>query len=276
MCIAAPILARIIINLGDEKVFKNLFKRLYLREGFLSVIACIMGFFLVFKAIPSFAISDFREETFYSSPKGAADFLSNIEINGNMFNEYGFGGYLIWRLYPEKKVFIDGRGLEPDVYREYQNVINVNKTKPQSWDDVIKKHNITYIVIPPLFFHGEIYGLVEQLFDSEDWALIYVDHLSLIFLRNNSDNFSIIKRLEIDKRKGLNTIIIQASARAMQNPRNPYYLISLGKVFFKMGRFDDAEKAFKMAYERDPDNAILMFWMQKVQNKRKNDVKVIQ
>lgn len=263
MCVSAPILARIIINLRDERVFGKVVAFLKRGEAFLCMTACIIGIFLVFNAIPSFATYGYKAETRYSVPEGAANFLSNQDIKGNMFNEYGFGGYLIWRLYPDKKVFIDGRLLEPDVFMEYQNVINANKNKPQTWDEIINKYNISYVVLPPLFNHGRIYGLVEQLFISKDWVLIYSDHLSLIFLRKSSDNAPVIERFTLDKEKGLNTIIIQASALAMSFRGNPYYLISIGKAFLMMGKRDDAEKAFKRAYKIAPDNAELRFWMQK-------------
>ena len=44
-------------------------------------------------------------------PVDAAAFLKKNRISGNMFNPYAWGGYLIWALYPDHKVFIDGRGL---------------------------------------------------------------------------------------------------------------------------------------------------------------------
>ena len=124
--------------------------------------------------------------------------------------------------------------------------------------------------MPPLLFHGSIYPIVEKLFTREEWSLIYMDHLSLIFLRDTPDNSSLINKFAIDKSKGLQTIVIQASAKALKNPANPYYFITLGKVFFQMGKLDDAEKAFLMAYEKDPDNAELKFWMQKVEEAKKN------
>jgi len=47
-----------------------------------------------------------REGGFY--PKGAVEFLHANFPQGEIFSNYGWGGYLIWKL-PEKKVFIDGR-----------------------------------------------------------------------------------------------------------------------------------------------------------------------
>ncbi len=270
MCIAAPILAKIIINLREERIFERLFRILKPREGFLYLIACIIGIFLIFNSIPALARYEFRADTSFAVPKGAADFLAKLEISGNMFNEYGFGGYLIWRLYPDKKVFIDGRSLEPDVYDEYRIMAFASVGQNQSREDIIKKYTISFIVMPPLMPRGLVYPLVEELFEREDWTLIYNDQLSLIFLRNNSENRHIINRFAIDKKEGLNTIIIQASGRAMKNRTNPYYTITLGKLFYKMGRFDDAEKAFSMAYQRDPKNQMITEWLQKVrENKSK-------
>jgi hypothetical protein len=265
MCAVAPIIARIIIIIKNEKGVTRLLGWLRIREGFVSSICCIIGILLVFQQIPAFARDDFRTETFYSLPKDAADFLEEVEIKGNMFNAYAFGGYLVWRLFPAKKVFIDGRQLEDTIYLEYQIVAYAMEHPEVSWEDLINKYNITYIIMPPLIQHGAVYPLVEKLLTREDWALIYNDHLSLIFLRDTPDNVSLINTFAIDKTKGIHTIVAQASARALKNQINPYHLITLGKIFFQTGRLDDAEKAFLMAHQRAQNNPEVKFWMQKLE-----------
>jgi hypothetical protein len=57
-------------------------------------------------------------------PAAAADYVIAHGIKGNMFNVFGDGGYLIYRLGPERKVMIDGR---VDVYgdaffKDYRDV----------------------------------------------------------------------------------------------------------------------------------------------------------
>ncbi len=47
-----------------------------------------------------------REDVFY--PVGAVQYLKQTEREGRMFANYGWGGYLIWKM-PTEKVFIDGR-----------------------------------------------------------------------------------------------------------------------------------------------------------------------
>jgi hypothetical protein len=274
MCISSYVIARIIAHLKEEKIFNRLVEILKAKEGVVYIVTLVFGAFLVFQAIPASARFEFKAETSHYVPEGAADFLSHNTINGNMLNEYGFGGYLIWRLYPGKKMFIDTRKMKNDVFNEYRTIVNLGKGTPQAWMDIMKKYDITHIVITPLMQQGDIYPLVEYLFDSKEWILVYADHLSLIFVLNNSENAYVIENFAREKGEGLNTIAVQASSNAMQNQKNPRYLISLGKVFFKMGRVNDAKKAFLMAYQRDPDNQAVKFWMQKV--KDKNDVKVNQ
>jgi hypothetical protein len=269
MLVAAPILARIINNVMDERIVQKIIKTMRLREGFLSAISCIVGIFLVFKVIPAFALYNYGANTTYHVPKGAADFISSIEIKDNIFNEYGFGGYLIWRLHPGKNIFIDGRALDPDVFKEYQIVASALENPDHDWKDIIKKYDISCIVMPPLLNHGAIFPLVERLFDSEEWVLIYIDHLSLVFLHDTPENSSLIKQYAINKYNGLQTIVVQASAKALKNRVNPHTLISAGKAFFKMGKFDEAEKAFFMADKRDPGNQDAMFWLQKLSEYRK-------
>lgn len=53
-------------------------------------------------------IPDARYAQLSNAPQRAVAFLKANPSPGNIFAEYGYGGYLIWQ-YPEKKVFIDGR-----------------------------------------------------------------------------------------------------------------------------------------------------------------------
>lgn len=71
-------------------------------------------------------------ETFYY-PKQAVAFLRQHPTNGQIFSEYDWGGYLIWKL-PEEKIFVDGRmpswrwkalshHESDDAFKEFQNVL---------------------------------------------------------------------------------------------------------------------------------------------------------
>lgn len=50
--------------------------------------------------------NNFSQQNYY--PVQAVNYLSKLDLKGNVFTTYNYGGYLIWKL-PGKKVFIDGR-----------------------------------------------------------------------------------------------------------------------------------------------------------------------
>lgn len=52
-----------------------------------------------------FSVNQNREKNF---PAQAVEYIKTNPCNGNIFNSYDFGGYLIWKL-PGQKVYIDGR-----------------------------------------------------------------------------------------------------------------------------------------------------------------------
>lgn len=54
-----------------------------------------------------------QEALHHAMPVRAVDFMQAKGLHGRLFSAYHYGGYLIWRLYPHQKVFIDGRA---DVY----------------------------------------------------------------------------------------------------------------------------------------------------------------
>ncbi len=56
-------------------------------------------------------------------PSGAADFLQAHQISQRIFNTYATGGYLVWRLWPMQKDFIDPRGLSEEAFADYNRML---------------------------------------------------------------------------------------------------------------------------------------------------------
>ncbi|WP_157819273.1 hypothetical protein [Mariprofundus aestuarium] len=77
-------------------------------------------------------------------PVKATEFIIKAGLSGRMFNTYHFGGYLIYRLYPDQRVFIDGRA---DMYgdaflKEYRKIYYGEI----GWEKVFEKFAIDYVV----------------------------------------------------------------------------------------------------------------------------------
>ena len=107
-------------------------------------------------------------------------------MNGNMFNSYGFGGYIIYSAYPKYKVFIHGKidWHGEDKLKEYDKV----KEFEPGWENVLEKYRINWIIFDTDSM------LTRFLKERKDWQLIYMDKVASIFVRNVPENFDIIKR----------------------------------------------------------------------------------
>jgi hypothetical protein len=70
-------------------------------------------------------------------PAGAVDFLRREGRRGRLWNDYGWGGYLIWHLYPELRVSIDGRMAVygPEGFREFLTVAQLDP----GWREVLAR-----------------------------------------------------------------------------------------------------------------------------------------
>ena len=131
-------------------------------------------------------------------PVEAAEFIKQSRLSGRMFNVYEFGGYLIWRLNPEIKVFIDGR---EDVYVAAgiaDDYIDAD-SYPRRWRNLADKYAIDFAVIKyPTTPPPSPDLSVERLaFARSDWALVYFDDLAIIYVRRNGKNDRIIQECEI-------------------------------------------------------------------------------
>lgn len=77
-------------------------------------------------------------------PVKAVDYILKNKITGNMLNDYGYGGYLIYRLAPDQKVFIDGRAdMYGDLFvRDFLEIYNGGS----QWEEKFDKFSIDYVI----------------------------------------------------------------------------------------------------------------------------------
>jgi hypothetical protein len=83
---------------------KRALERLYKFDLVLLLLACLLMAGQGAKVLANARAMD--EATFY--PREAVLYLRENLPEGQIFSDYGWGGYLIWKL-PEKRVFLDGR-----------------------------------------------------------------------------------------------------------------------------------------------------------------------
>ena len=104
------------------------------------------------------------------APEKMVDFIEENGIRGRMFNEMGLGGYLIWRLWPGSRVFMDGRTpvYGDDLYREFVGAFQLGR----NFEELDQKWQFDYL----LFKADSAWNLrhVHQyLWGSKKWRLVY-------------------------------------------------------------------------------------------------------
>ena len=112
-------------------------------------------------------------------PLKAVEYLRSHPLRGRMLNEYGWGGYLIWALSPEHKVFIDGRA---DIY-EYAGVLSdylsIVRLEPRTLP-LLRTYGIESCLIPRKA------PLETFLAALPDWERVYADDVSVLFVRKQA------------------------------------------------------------------------------------------
>jgi hypothetical protein len=104
-------------------------------------------------------------------PVGIAEQVVNSSINGHLFNLYRWGGYLLWRLGPERQVCVDGRALDGTVNRDVLTAEMVSFGGGRLlWKEIFDKYRIDYAILP-LVEQGQPYALTQAIARDPSWQV---------------------------------------------------------------------------------------------------------
>jgi hypothetical protein len=106
-------------------------------------------------------------------PSAAISFLETQAVPGPIFNHYDWGGYLIWRLYPQNRIFVDGRA---DLYGQplLQQFGETYQLK-RDWKGTLTEWGIAKIIVPPDS------ALATGLRTASGWTVGYEDSRAVVF-----------------------------------------------------------------------------------------------
>ena len=136
---------------------------------------------IILTGISITSLNAFNPSIDYSAyPYDAVEFIKKKNIQGNIFNEDDFGGFLDFQFGPTNRVFWDGRlPIHGEEMIYYYHVI---KKQLDGWDILVDRYNISIFLIK----HDR--DLEGKLLLDEDWKLVYVDGLSSVYVRDNEEN----------------------------------------------------------------------------------------
>jgi hypothetical protein len=108
-------------------------------------------------------------------PSAAVEFMKSNDIAQPLYNEYHWGGYLIWRLYPRYRVFIDGRA---DVYGDQliEEFFRMHDGA-NDWRTLLDRYGIQSVVVSPDT------AIASLLREDKSWNNVFEDQQTVIFTR---------------------------------------------------------------------------------------------
>jgi hypothetical protein len=111
-----------------------------------------------------------------SLPVDAVAFVQSQRPPGPMFNSYNWGGYLLFTLWPDYPVFVDGRTdlYDDEFLREYLSIYVAD----DGWQELLDKHKIQLIIV-------EADSILAKFLRIDPvWREAYRDEMAVVYTRN--------------------------------------------------------------------------------------------
>jgi len=108
-------------------------------------------------------------------PERAVSFVREHGFEGNLFNDFHFGGYLIWTLGERSKVFVDGRSMALYGIEFVRDAVVATDANLVA---LLDKYDVSVVIVPPDRRMG---ALQRKL----GWALVYFDDVAAVLVRES-------------------------------------------------------------------------------------------
>jgi tetratricopeptide (TPR) repeat protein len=121
-------------------------------------------------------------------PEHAVDrLLSDRLPAGPIFCTDRYGGYLIWRLYPNGRPMMDGR-LVLRSAQQYAEHLALGE-HPENFDAYRRRHGIRTVILPTAYPDGFL-PLVAWLYRQPSWRLLFTDGTQTLFVHDENGEWS--------------------------------------------------------------------------------------
>jgi hypothetical protein len=256
-------------------------------EMILSLVLIVtLGFFSV-KAFPREHPGTFSEtDSIYIS---TGSFMEENKINGNMLNQELMGNFLIFKVFPQYKVFTDSRYLNIDVFFDGYDMFYAIKEpstekdaayinslmeasisnltgkgakdfSEEHWYTLLDTYGIDFIVGKVTHPRsGQLFPIFLKLMHDDTWKFIYSDGNAVIMIKDNGKNDALIKKFPPKDKRLLYDQAIQETIT--KNTSQAYE--TLAYAFLMKGDIENTEifakNALAINSNRNIANACLQF-----------------
>lgn len=207
----------------------------------------------------------------WNYPETTVRFLKEHGVKGKIFNTYGYGGYIIWHLWPNIPVFIDGRAVT--IYdQDFFWLSGLVYQNWEAWEKVVDRYGVEIVLVKddrekgysPLFY---------WLDEDEDWRLVAFDDNSNLYLKRGgrfdgliqkygfhylrpadvSMDYAKEKREDRGYLKALEKELKEACQRFPREFYPFYYLGVYHQIYGTKEHFQGAAEALRRAVTNRPD-----------------------
>lgn len=187
-----------------------------------------------------------------SFPVAATQFLQQNRLPPTVYNFYDWGGYLMWKLYPEYQVFIDGRNTSAEILEASNRIDN-------SWDgwlEDFRRYNVNTVISRTCYYDsGGPVPLVETLAKDPGWVLVYRDDIAVVYLKKVEKYKHIWEKFAIPSASVYETMYAEALRLLREDPNRTRIDLALGRSALKLGRYAESYKYYTRHLEKNPGDA---------------------
>jgi hypothetical protein len=116
-------------------------------------------------------------------PVRAADFMTANNISGTIYTTMYWGGYMIWRVGPEGKIFYDSRTLNVQRAWEYDNSRIIAPNQRPYWKGLFNMYDIRVAVLPIYEDNGRPNILTQSIAADNEWATVFANENEVVLAR---------------------------------------------------------------------------------------------
>lgn len=224
-----------------EQIKSNLF-RAGCRYGTLSALALFLSLNVV-KASWGWGLGQ------ASFPVAATQFLQQNRLPPTVYNFYDWGGYLMWKLYPDYQVFVDGRNTSAEILEASNRIDN----SWNGWLEDFKRYNVNTVISRTCYYDsGGPVPLVETLAKDPGWVLVYRDDIAVVYLKKDEKYKHLWEKFAIPSSSVYETMYAEALRLLREDPNRTRINLSLGRSALKLGRYAESYRYYSQHLEKNP------------------------
>jgi tetratricopeptide (TPR) repeat protein len=191
-------------------------------------------------------------------PESAMAFIERENLPPQVFNGYEEGGFLVWRLGPWYRDYVDGRAIPfgPDLFSRLQQLLQ-SLPDSREWQHEADAYGINTVVFSLARYGGLKYvgSVLPAYCNSENWRPVYLDEVSAIFVRRLPETQALIERFQVD----CSTAPLPAAAHSRNRGAEFNRWANTAAVLLALNRNQEAAAASARALSIFSDSAALWY-----------------